>query len=73
MAMDQSHRDFLRDCNCMVRWDGGAWSPAVRVSDDHFTNPRGLKLSQPDEVRAVTHEQIVAEMDEAGAIPVIYV
>ena len=68
--MDAEHADYLAKCNCFVRYGETAWLPSVRTEDGVFITPSGLKVVEPIEWRAVTHSQIVAEMDERGEVPI---
>jgi hypothetical protein len=61
--------NYLRKCNAMGKIHD-EWVPYRKVGKAFFT-PNGLRAFPPLQWREATHQEIVAEMDAAGAVPLV--
>jgi len=68
VEMSPLEKDYLKLCNGFGRDVGTNWMPYIKRDDQYYT-PSGLLAYAPQEWRAASHDEIVAEMNERGEIP----
>lgn len=68
MPMDQKHRDYLKNCNCLIKM--GQYEGAAVRKDGVFFAPNGLKIVVK-EWRPANHDEIVKYMDDNNIIPIV--
>lgn len=66
--VDDRAREILKDCNCLGRYAGGDMM-AMQHRGARFFDPSGAQIVPPESHRDCTVDEIIAEYDRQGVVP----
>lgn len=69
MPLDQAHKDYLRNCNCIVEF-GDGWMVAEKRGEEFFS-PFGIRIVDPEGWIPASHEEIIKKIEAVNDMAVM--